>query len=588
MKRIQFLMALLFIASIGYAQSVSLPIDFESGTVTANFVDFDGGTGTVIANPQSNGINTSATVGQIVRNGGEVWSGSKFIMTSNLDFSTNQVISIKVFSTAPIGTMVKMKLEGGGGAAERDAFTTTSNAWETLIWDFTGVPATFNELVFMFDFGNLGNGSATSTFLLDDIEQLPAGTTVNLPIDFETGIAVSNFVDFSGGTASVIANPQSSGINTSATVGQIVRNGGEIWAGSKILLQNDLDFTVNSEISMKVFTAAPAGTVVKMKLEAVGGLPPVERDMSTTTSNAWETLVWDFTGVPTEYNDIALMFDFGNTGNGSATSTFLFDDIQKTNFVPGAQIDLPVTFEGTSVNYNMTDFGGNASMLIVDPTQTNNMVMEVIKTDMAELWAGTTIGTNAGFATNMAFSATATKMTVRVWSPDANIPVRLKVENSQDNTQSCETETSTTIAGGWEYLVFDFSNEASGTAALNTGFNYDMASIFFNFGTTGQTAGAKTYYFDDVYFGVYTSTRNNNLVEGLNVFPNPTANQWMVSSENTDIVSIEVFDVQGKQVLYLEPNNRNVTIDATAFASGVYFTKISTQKGVQNTKLIKQ
>ena len=28
-----------------------------------------------------------------------------------------------------------------------------------------------------------------------------------------------------------------------------------------------------------------------------------------------------------------------------------------------------------------------------------------------------------------------------------------------------------------------------------------MASIFFNFGTEGATAGAKTYYFDEVKFG---------------------------------------------------------------------------------------
>ncbi|MFT7163885.1 MAG: gliding motility-associated-like protein, partial [Flavobacterium sp.] len=35
----------------------------------------------------------------------------------------------------------------------------------------------------------------------------------------------------------------------------------------------------------------------------------------------------------------------------------------------------------------------------------------------------------------------------------------------------------------------------------NLAFVYDKASIFFNFGTTGATAGEKTYYFDDVAFG---------------------------------------------------------------------------------------
>ena len=49
--------------------------------------------------------------------------------------------------------------------------------------------------------------------------------------------------------------------------------------------------------------------------------------------------------------------------------------------------------------------------------------------------------------------------------------------------------------------MFDFANPAAGTAALNLAYTYNKISIFFNFGVTGATAGAKTYYFDDVAFG---------------------------------------------------------------------------------------
>jgi hypothetical protein len=49
-------------------------------------------------------------------------------------------------------------------------------------------------------------------------------------------------------------------------------------------------------------------------------------------------------------------------------------------------------------------------------------------------------------------------------------------------------------------LTFDFANQASGTAALNLANTYDKVSIFFSFGTDGATAGAQTYYFDDVTF----------------------------------------------------------------------------------------
>jgi hypothetical protein len=91
-------------------------------------------------------------------------------------------------------------------------------------------------------------------------------------------------------------------------------------------------------------------------------------------------------------------------------------------------------------------------------------------------------------------------MSVRVYSPDAGIPVRLKIEDKTAPTKSVETEAMTTVANAWETLVFDFANQADGTAALNPDYTFDLASIFFNFGTTGADAGEKIYYWDDVMF----------------------------------------------------------------------------------------
>ena len=92
-------------------------------------------------------------------------------------------------------------------------------------------------------------------------------------------------------------------------------------------------------------------------------------------------------------------------------------------------------------------------------------------------------------------------MSVRVWSPDAGIPVRLKAEDAADGTKSVETEATTTVANAWDMLVFDFANQAAGTPPLNLANTYNKLSIFFNFGVPGAVAGAKTYYFDDVAFG---------------------------------------------------------------------------------------
>ncbi|MBL0356239.1 MAG: PKD domain-containing protein [Chitinophagaceae bacterium] len=55
---------------------VLLPLTFESSTLNYAFTNFGGGDVTVINNPQSNGINTSAKVGKMVKNAPEVWGGS--------------------------------------------------------------------------------------------------------------------------------------------------------------------------------------------------------------------------------------------------------------------------------------------------------------------------------------------------------------------------------------------------------------------------------------------------------------------------------------------------------------------------------
>ena len=413
-----------------------------------------------------------------------------------------------------------------------------------------------------------------------------------LPIDFESDVVTSDFVDFDGGVATVIPNPQSNGINTSASVAQIVRNGGAIYSGSKILLDNNLDFSTNTALSMKVFTTAPIGTIVKFKLE---GGEIAERDIPTTVTGEWETLTWEFAGTTATNNFVVFMFDYGNVGNGSETSTFLFDDVTQgpgEEIIMGDQLDLPVTFEDSALEYSVIDFEGNSSMIVADPTDPSNTVVMSTKSITAAPWAGTTIGTNAGFITDIPLTMTDSQMSARVWSPTANTPIRLKVEDANDPTHTCETETNTTLAGEWETIVFDFTNEGPGTALLSVGLDngwiYNKASIFFNFGTDGATVGEEiSYYFDDVYFGVPASGIEGVNEITFNVFPNPTSDIWSISNENSEISSVEVYDLNGKLVCTQTPNSNIISINALNLNEGVYVSRLITPSGTTFVKLVK-
>jgi hypothetical protein len=168
------------------------------------------------------------------------------------------------------------------------------------------------------------------------VSQVGAPIIIYLPIDFESD-GTYQFTNFDGGTGTVVSNPSLTAANTSKKVGKIVRNGGATWAGSFLTLGQKLNFSGLSTISMKVYSPR-AGLPVLLKLE--GDVGPSEVTATTTLANAWETLNWNFAGKPSNvYNKLVLMFDFGSQGNGSAGSTFYFDDI--------SQIAAPVTISWT-------------------------------------------------------------------------------------------------------------------------------------------------------------------------------------------------------------------------------------------------
>jgi len=104
-------------------------------------------------------------------------------------------------------------------------------------------------------------------------------------------------------------------------------------------------------------------------------------------------------------------------------------------------------------------------------------------------------------------------------------------------------------------------------------------------------AGAPAFgpiYIQNIYFHKNTtlSVDDNELVS-FKVYPNPTQDNWIVKSENQKISSIQVYDILGKQVLSLSPNDTEATINGSSLKSGLYFAQIETDNSLQSIKLVK-
>ena len=73
MKNIFTLLSLFCITSLN--AQISLPIDFENDQVlNEDIVNFNGGSGSVVNNPQIDDNNPRENVGVIIRDGGDIWA----------------------------------------------------------------------------------------------------------------------------------------------------------------------------------------------------------------------------------------------------------------------------------------------------------------------------------------------------------------------------------------------------------------------------------------------------------------------------------------------------------------------------------
>ncbi len=312
---------------------ILLPLTFESSTLNYKFLNFDGGAVTIINNPNKSGINTTDKVGQMIKSAGQVWGGSFIELSKPINFTDAKIFKMKVYSPRA-GAKVLLKVENASNNTinfEKEVTTTVANAWEELYFDYSAIDATkdYHRVVLIFDLGTMGDGTSNFTFLFDDIDLIKS-LPLNLPMNFESAFVDYAFTGFDGGAVSVDVNPSKTGINTTNKVGKMVKSAGQTWGGSFATLATPMAFTGTKTFKMKVYSPK-VGAKVLLKVENLtDGSISYEKEVATTTSNAWEQLTFDYSAINTanSYQKIVLIFENGTMGDGSANFTYYFDDIE--------------------------------------------------------------------------------------------------------------------------------------------------------------------------------------------------------------------------------------------------------------------
>ncbi len=168
---------------INFIEAVTeLNIDFEGNNPV--WTPFGGNIVNEILNPDQSGINTSATVLEVIH-GEEVFGGQFFDLEGPLDFSTNNIFKIKVWAPST-GFDFRFKVENSidiNDFHEYDQLIPTSNQWVELEFDMTndnlGNPAASGvyDRIVLFPGWNV---ASAGTFYIDDIVLGSSGAGGNL------------------------------------------------------------------------------------------------------------------------------------------------------------------------------------------------------------------------------------------------------------------------------------------------------------------------------------------------------------------------------------------------------------------------
>ena len=97
------------------------------------------------------------------------------------------------------------------------------------------------------------------------------------------------------------------------------------------------------------------------------------------------------------------------------------------------------------------------------------------------------------------------------------------------------------------------------------------------------TVGGGVIYYDDM--SVTSALKvGQNSINGLNVYPNPvTSGTVFINTDSSDVKSVSIFDVLGKQVLKTKTTN---AVNVSALTSGVYIMKITENGATATRKLV--
>lgn len=430
----------------------------------------------------------------------------------------------------------------------------------------------------------------------------------NAPIDYETGGygADWTWTVFENGpnpALEIVANPDATGVNTSATVAKFTAlQEGAPWAGCESMHGSDIGtYSINSSnATIKIMVWKSVISDVGIKLVKPDGWSMGEVKVANTLVNAWEELTFDFSSqVQDGYDQIVVFPDFdlagrtqdnmiyfdnitfseqGGGGTGTEPETAATEPIQDAQNVISMFSDV---YNDVTVDTWITDWSEAAlEEVMIDGNPTKKYT--------ALNYVGIeTVGANLIDATTM------THFHLDVWTPDANdFKVKL-VDFGADAAYGGGDDTEhelTFVAPVTEtWISYDLAL-SDFTGLLNRD---HIAQLILVKGPQGTVFIDNVFYYEDIV-GLEDDANLSNYKLFDNQ-PNPFAYSTTIKFEipKQELTKISILDISGRTVSTLintvmETGTHQVDWDITNENAGIYFIKIEAGIFVDVKKCIVQ
>ena len=427
------------------------------------------------------------------------------------------------------------------------------------------------------------------------------GMAQNAPIDFETGGNGANwtwtvFENDANPALQIMANPDPTGVNTSATVAQFTAlQTGQPWAGCESMHGTDLgsfNFSAaNSTVKIMVWKTVISDVGIKFVEPANGSLGEIK--IANTVINQWEEIVFDFSGHIGNIgsiDQIVIFPDFDLAGRTQDNISY-FDNITIGTTTPLAEPMEPAPTPALPASQVLSLFSDPYTDVPVDTWNTGwsvaNLSDIMIQGNPTKKYTG--LNFNGIETVGSPIDLDAAGMLyfhMHLWTPNST-EIRIKlVDFGGDGYQGANADsefeyTLTPAQEQWEHIEIPLSSF--------TGMNQDDINQLINSSTP---AGSSVIYIDNVYFSTvpsqYLGLSETELDNTISAYPNPSNTEWQIRSESA-IESISVYDLTGKLVY---TNNSIYStlckIEGSKMPAGMYTATVQTLAGTKQILLVKE